>query len=91
MIYECDANHISFSKDNLIYCGMKGCSKPVNAKSSADIDWFYKINPAGLAINRSDLHRIVEDRNMPQEVKGTIKELFSDSLAKKGTRKWFRI
>jgi hypothetical protein len=35
--------------------------------------------------------RLKSYRNMPQEVKETIKELFSDSLAKKGTGKWFRI
>ncbi len=91
MIYECDSDHISFSKDNLVYCGMKECRKPVNVKSSMDIDWFYKISPTGLSINRSDLHKILEDKNMPNEVKEKIKEVFPESMGRKGIKKWFRL
>ena len=76
MIFECQSNHISFSKDNLLLCAVKGCSKPVSLVSSIDIDWFYKINKEGLCIDRKDLNKILDDPNMPKEVKQKISKIF---------------
>jgi hypothetical protein len=75
MIYRCRDGHVSFSKD-LKFCGMKGCGLSVDIISEADVEWFYKISPGGLAIIESDLHLILEDKNMPKEVKKTIKQVF---------------
>lgn len=75
MIYRCNARHISFAKE-LRYCGMKGCGEPVDAISNRDIEWFYKINEAGLTIDEMDLPMIIKDKNMPDEVKRSIKEVF---------------
>jgi hypothetical protein len=75
MIYRCSDGHISFSRD-LRYCGMKGCSKSVDVISEKDVEWFYKISPDGLAIPEKDLHMIIEDRNMPKDVKKEIREIF---------------
>lgn len=55
---------------------MKECQKPVDVISEVDIDWFYKISAEGLAINEADLHKILDDRNMPKDVKGAIREIF---------------
>jgi hypothetical protein len=66
---------------------MKGCSKPVETISDKDIEWFYKISPNGLAMNEKDLHKILDDRNMPKEVKETVKEAFPQLRKKKF---WFR-
>ena len=55
---------------------MKDCGRPVEIISDKDIDWFYKISPNGLAINRKDLHTIIEDKNMPNDVKAAIKKVF---------------
>jgi hypothetical protein len=68
---------------------MKGCELPVDAVSDADIEWFYRISPDGLAINEKDLHMILEDRNMPKEVKEAVKAAFPD-VKKKGFRFWQR-
>jgi hypothetical protein len=76
MIYECPQGHISFSKDSLYICGMKGCGKTTVVLSPIDINWFYKINKTGLCINRSELHKIIEDPNMPNNVKRQIQEVF---------------
>lgn len=56
---------------------MKGCeNEQLIAVSDADIEWFYRINPSGLAMDERDLHMILKDGNMPQEVKDTIREIF---------------
>ncbi|UVS69365.1 hypothetical protein [Nitrososphaera viennensis] len=75
-IYRCHDGHISFAKEPLLHCGMKGCENPVDAVSDADIEWFYRISPSGLAINEQDLHMILKDRNMPQDVKERVREIF---------------
>ena len=65
---------------------MKGCGKPIETVSDKDIEWFYKISPSGLAMDEKDLHKILDDRNMPKEVKEAVKEVFP--LLKK-KRFWF--
>lgn len=82
LICRCPDGHVSFGKE-LRYCGMKGCEKPVETISSKDIEWFYKINPGGLAMDEQDLHKILDDRNMPPEVKEAVKEAFPDLKARK--------
>ncbi|MEO9362804.1 MAG: hypothetical protein ABI348_02780 [Nitrososphaera sp.] len=82
MIYRCPDGHISFARE-LLRCGMKGCDNPVDAVSDADIEWFYGINPSGLAINERDLHMILKDRNMPQDVKDRVREIFPATQKKK--------
>jgi hypothetical protein len=77
LICKCPDGHISFARE-LRYCGMKGCGKPVTTVSNIDIEWFYKINPDGLAIEEKDLHKILQDRNMPKEVKEIMKETFPE-------------
>jgi hypothetical protein len=42
---------------------MKGCGKTTLVISPIDIKWFYKINKTGLCINRSELHKIIEEAN----------------------------
>jgi hypothetical protein len=54
---------LCFSKDSLDICGMKGCGKTTLVISPIDIKWFYKINKTGLCINRSELHKIIEEAN----------------------------
>ncbi len=76
MIYECPAGHICFSKDNLTNCGNKGCVKQTDMISPVDIKWFYKINKNGLCINITDLHMIIKDPNMSNDVKKEIKKIF---------------
>jgi len=76
MIYGCQDDHVCFSKDNLTFCRMKGCNKDTTAISPLDIDWFYKINKNGLCIKRNDLHKIMEDPNMPRDVKKHIGKIF---------------
>ena len=87
MIYRCSAGHVSFAKD-LRHCGMKGCELSVDVISEREIDWFYKINPSGLAINEKDLNQIIKDKNMPEEVKKAIGEIFPQAARKK--RFWSR-
>ena len=55
---------------------MKGCSKSTIVISPIDIKWFYKNNVLGLCIDRKDLHKIIEDPNMPREVKKQITKVF---------------
>jgi hypothetical protein len=57
---------------------MKGCGNPVETVSDADIEWFYKISPEGLAMNEADLHMILKDDNMPKDVKKTVRKVFPD-------------
>lgn len=57
---------------------MTGCSKPTVVISPTDIRWFYKIRETGLCINRKDLHKIIEDPNMPIDVKKEITKIFSN-------------
>jgi hypothetical protein len=57
-------------------CGMKGRGKTTVAISPIDIEWFYKISNTGLCINRSELHKIIKDPNMPNNVKRQIQEVF---------------
>jgi len=76
MIFECPEGHICFSKDNLDVCGMKGCGKSTLIVSPTDIKWFYKINERGLCINRREIHKIIEDPNMPKDVKNQIQRIF---------------
>ncbi|MGN6351114.1 MAG: hypothetical protein ACTHL3_06585 [Candidatus Nitrosocosmicus sp.] len=68
--------HICFSKDDLTTCAMKGCIKQTVVISPINIDWFYKINKDGLCINRDDLHMIIDDPNMPKDVKKQIQNIF---------------
>ncbi len=77
MIYECPSGHICFSKDNFNNCAMKGCIKQTDIISPIDIKWFYKIDKNGLCINRADLYMILNDPNMPKDVKKQIEKLFS--------------
>lgn len=86
MIYRCAEGHISFAKE-LARCGMRGCEKPVDVVSEINIEWFYGISLEGLAINEADMHKILEDRNMPKEVKEMVKKIFPQ-LKKKGFRFW---
>jgi hypothetical protein len=79
MIYECPLGHICFSKTDLHTCAMKGCIKQIIILSPIDIEWFYKINKDGLCINKADLHMIIEDHNMPKDVKKQIEKLFPDA------------
>lgn len=76
MIYECTSGHVCFSKDNLSHCTMKGCIKETTVISPMDIKWFYKINKNGLCINEADLHMIIDDHNMPKDVKKQIEKIF---------------
>jgi hypothetical protein len=62
---------------------MKDCGKPVKIISDKDIDWFYKISPEGLAIQEKDLHMILEDKNMPNEVKEAVKDVFPELKRRK--------
>ncbi len=43
--------------------------------SLIDIDWFYKINKDGLCVIE-DLHMIIDDSNMPRDVKKQIQKMF---------------
>jgi len=76
MIYECPSGHICFSKDDLTICAMKGCIKQTVVISPIDIDWFYKINKDGLCIDKRDLHMVIDDPNMPKNVKKQIQKIF---------------
>jgi len=76
MIYECPNKHVCFSKDELSNCGMRDCNKQTVKLSLENIKWFYKINKNGLCINRDDLHMILEDPNMPTDVKTKIQSIF---------------
>src|SRR5215204_4894066 len=76
MIYECPQGHICFSKDNLDVCGMKGCNRSTLIIDPININWFYKISETGLCINRSEIHKIIEDPNMPKDVKKQIQKVF---------------
>ena len=78
MIFECPSGHICFSKDELTICGMRGCDKKTYMLSPDDIKWFYKINKKGLCITRTDLHKIIEDPNMPKDVKKQIQKIFTN-------------
>ena len=66
---------------------MKGCGNPIETISDRDIEWLYKINPNGLAMNEKDLDMILEDKNMSKEVKEALKEVFPDLKGRK--RFWF--
>jgi hypothetical protein len=57
-------------------CGMRGCNKSTVIISPIDIKWFYKISETGLSIDRKDLHKIIEDPNMPRDVKKEITKIF---------------
>jgi hypothetical protein len=41
-----------------------------------DIKWFYIVNKKGLCINRIDIHMIMDDPNMPENVKKQIENWF---------------
>ena len=76
MIFECSIGHICFGKEDLSSCPMRDCGRPTIIISPIDIKWFYKINDSGLCVNRKDLHRIIEDQNMPNDVKKIIVRVF---------------
>ena len=80
MIFECLSKHICFSKNELASCGMSGCRKLTVNVSLGDINWFYKINKNGLCINRDDLHLIIEDPNMPADVKKKVRKIFFSDI-----------
>ena len=82
MICRCPDGHISFARE-LRHCGMKNCGKPAEIISDKDIEWLYKISPNGLAISEKDLHKILDDKNMPKEVKEVVKEVFPELKRKK--------
>jgi hypothetical protein len=46
------------------------CNEPI------DIDWFYKINKDGLCIDKKDLHMIIDDPNIPKDIKKQIQKFF---------------
>ena len=75
MIFECPQGHICFSKVNLDVCGMKG-NRSTLIVDLMDITWFYKISETGLCINKSEIHKIIEDPNMPKDVKKQIRKVF---------------
>ena len=77
MIYECQQGHICFSSnEDVNACAMTGCTRSTIVISPIDIEWFYKINKLGLCIDREDLHNIIEDPNMPKDVKRQITKVF---------------
>jgi hypothetical protein len=76
MISECSSGHICFGKEALSSCPMKDCGRTTVIISPIDIKWFYKINDSGLCINRKDLYMIIEDQNMPKDVKKIIVKVF---------------
>jgi hypothetical protein len=76
MISECSNGHICFGKGDLSLCAMGECRKSTLIISPIDIKWFYKINDSGLCINRKDLRMIMEDQNMPKDVKKIILRIF---------------
>jgi hypothetical protein len=77
MIYECQQGHICFSnRDDLNTCAMTGCTKSTVVISPIDIKWFYNISSLGLCIYRKDLHKIIEDPNIPKDVKRQIASIF---------------
>lgn len=55
---------------------MRGRTKSVVVIGPIDIKWFYKISSLGLCIDRKDLHRIIEDPNLPKDVKEQIATIF---------------
>lgn len=55
---------------------MKGCANSITTVSDLDIDWFHKISPEGLAINKADLHMILKDGNIPKNVKKLVLQAF---------------
>ena len=57
---------------------MRGCTKSTVVISPIDIKWFYKISSLGLCIDRKALHKIIEDPNMPKDVKKQIASVFPD-------------
>lgn len=57
---------------------MKGCGKAANFISQEDIEWFYQISPAGLAIERKNLRMILQDKNIPIESKRKVKAAFPE-------------
>jgi hypothetical protein len=67
---------------------MKGCGKRIDVISDTDIVWFYRIIPDGLAINKKDLHIILEDKTMPNYVKAAVRQVFPELEKRK--RIWFR-
>lgn len=80
MIYECSDKHICFSKDELVICGMTGCSRQTVKINNENINWFYRINKNGLCIERDSLHMIIEDPNMPKDVKAKVQKVFFSDL-----------
>jgi len=60
----------------LVTCAMTGCIKSTVVISPIDIKWFYKISSLGLCIDRKDLRKIIEDPNMPKDVKEQIASIF---------------
>jgi hypothetical protein len=83
MISECSNGHICFGKVDFSSCAMKDCGRPIVIISPIDIKLFYKINESGLCVNRKDLRMILEDRNMPKDVKKTIVRTFSHMKERK--------
>jgi hypothetical protein len=76
MISESSSGHICFGKGDLSSCAMGDYGRPTVIISPIDIKWVYKINDSGLCINRKDLHMIIEDKNMPKDVKKIIQRIF---------------
>ncbi|MGC2386240.1 MAG: hypothetical protein WA460_04100 [Nitrososphaeraceae archaeon] len=55
---------------------MNGCSRSTLIVDPIDIKWFYKISETGLCINKNEIHKIIEDPNMPKDVKKQIRKVF---------------
>jgi hypothetical protein len=59
---------------------MAGCRKQTIIVSTENINWFYRINKNGLCITRDNLHRIIEDPNMPNDVKAKVRKIFFNDI-----------
>jgi hypothetical protein len=74
MISECSSGHICFGKEDLSSCPMKDCGRTTVIISPIDIKWFYKIK---------DLYMIIEDQNIPKDVKKIIVKVFPHLVGRK--------
>jgi len=57
MIYECQGGHISFSKDDLNTCGMRGCNKSTVIISPIDMREDLELTYYSVALITSNLAR----------------------------------
>ena len=59
---------------------MKGCNRSTLIVDLMDIMWFYKISETGLCINESEIYKIIEDPNMPKDVRNRYEKSLCISL-----------